>query len=739
MSCTSKAINTERADGHLMRKGDLARDSIKQLKEFINPMRLKAGLPELEVPKLQVDDTISDYEEGDQLGVERGELILEQRLYFRDADGKVIGEAHDGDECVAAHSRIRREREAYRDLDGRLVQAGKVASIRKGKYMDTPRGKKMRPRQIKERKASGVLKSIMVRLMPHEGEIAGRHLTLEDLAKAMDLTVENLEEAVGCEAVSAVAHRMRNRDCHLHIQFTMIKPYVETAWKLGKILKPWREKAAAMARSSLAEEKVLNPGPSAIGARKRALIASKELEPEPVAGIEFRKISGKRSLQQDAILGYSFRHKLNLVRLAEEGGDPALADRVICRKDGPGRFRTIATADDKDLEDRYLDLWLERIWRGAIKDRLPPEIVTEMASAGMAAAVDYATFGTTSVEEKHLKDRKDELEEIGKKALLDIDTAENARELAESAARRADEAAREAEVGIAELATRQAEFDARAEAWETEVAQLQADIEADRRKAVAELAAAGMARTRAEDAARKQAETSLAAAKREEAEAELRGFQRVFAKLFPGKKAKAETVVEIERELESGIVGIRQEAEIGAWANVLKFFGRSEVSKDATVETLAQDVNRAIVGRIVAGLAAGVANVFRIFGREAPTVKTQADANTVLADAAEAYTADARRDGLALAVSRIRGVEVSAVGEMDPAALTSEIEREAVKLREGLVAPTWSATNSLAQYVFGGSMAKVLKGGNQIVQEMRNLLKGEFDRRGKAEVELEKA
>ena len=282
---------------------------------------------------------------------------------------------------------------------------------------------------------------------------------------------------------------------------------------------------------------------------------------------------------------------------------------------------------------------------------------------------------------------------------------------------------------------RQAELDAKAEALETEVAKLRSGIEADRRKAAAELAAAEMARARVEEAAQKQAESIVAAAKREEAEAELRGFQRVFAKFFPGKKAKAETVVEIERELESEIVGMRQEAEIGAWAKILKVLGRTVVSKDATVETLAKDANQAIVGQILAGLA----GVFRIFGREAPAVMTLTDAKTVLADAAEAYTAGARRDGLALAVSKIRGVEISAVEEKDAAALTSEIERAAEKFQKGMIAQARAAAINLADYIFGGRLATTLKKKNQSMEEMKNVLKGEFDRRGKAEVELEKA
>ena len=382
-----------------------------------------------------------------------------------------------------------------------------------------------------------------------------------------------------------------------------------------------------------------------------------------------------------------------------------------------------------------MDLWLEKIWRGAIKDQLPPEVVTEMASLGMIAAADYATFGTTAVEEKHLKDRKDELEEIGQKALLDIETAEIAKELAESAAKRAEEAAREAEVGIAELATRQAEIDARAVELEAEVANLRSYIEVDRRKAAAELAAAETVHTRADEEAQKQAESIVAAAKRGEAEAELRGFQRVFARLFPGKKAKAETVVEIERELESGIAGIHQEAEIGAWAKILNFLGRPVVPKDATVETLAIDANRAIVGLILDGLA----GVFRIFGREAPAVMTLTDAKTALDDAAKAFTTGARRDGLALAVSKIRGVEVSAVREKDAAALTSEIERAAETFQKGLVGQARTAAINLADYIFGSRLAATLKKKNQSMEEMKNVLKGEFDRRGKAEVELEKA
>ena len=97
-----------------------------------------------------------------------------------------------------------------------------------------------------------------------------------------------------------------------------------------------------MAREALKAEGNENPATRTIDAMKKKLIASGDLEPKPVAKQEFRKFAGKRSLGKGHILNYTFRQKLNLVRAAEEGGRPDLAQAVTDKHDERGGFRRYA-------------------------------------------------------------------------------------------------------------------------------------------------------------------------------------------------------------------------------------------------------------------------------------------------------------------------------------------------------------------------------------------------------------
>lgn len=128
-------------------------------------------------------------------------------------------------------------------------------------------------RTVKERRAPGVLKSIMVRCMPHEAEIAGPLLSSKSLDAAMDQAVAEFAAATGCEIVSAAVHRMYNGDLHIHIQYTMVIGGLETKSKLGRrALKAWKTEAVKMAREALIAEGVKKPNSSALGAKKKRLI-----------------------------------------------------------------------------------------------------------------------------------------------------------------------------------------------------------------------------------------------------------------------------------------------------------------------------------------------------------------------------------------------------------------------------------------------------------------------------------
>ncbi len=726
-----------------MNEKDLSVDAETQMMGHTNAIRFKKKLPKIESEKAllkkeepavkdfaELDPVSKSFDEGDELGIENGELIVGIRLFDRGADGLPIGKHVTGAEGTAAHSRVRRERHHYYEVDGSKVEVGKVIRMRKGNPKKVknddddealsepqssrdydeevdPDGDVHEPRKTRkekyedtrtnlERKAPGVLRTIMVRLVPHEAEIAGRWKMSKDaLAKAMDQTARIFAEAVGCDVISAVVHRMREKDLHIHLQYTMIIPQLESPSALGRRrLGKWKLLAAELTHAALAAEGRAGAGPRIVGKKTLELIANGQLPPEPVREMEYRKQKGKRSLGEEHLLGYSLRQKLNLVRLAEDANMPELAMQVTERRDRKNKFQRLAQRRDQNIEDHYMDVWLERTWRNAVKENLPEEAVKEMAAAGVQAAKDYVTYGTVMVEETHLDRRKDELD------------------------------------------TLQAELNVKSEGLEKDYRMLLAGIEKDRLKIADELALAESARGRAEEAAA----PIVALAKQEAAviakNAELQGLLRVLGKLDPGGKSKADSVEEAKKKLESGILKVRDEAEIGAWNRVLVFLGKKVVLEGATPESLSQQADGAIAGRI-GKMASGL---FRILGRKLQAGnRTTNEIENDLVEAGEAFKAEALRDGLVLAVSKIRGVEVAEISGSDDSELAAEIEMNASKFKQGVIGQTRVALEGLTHFVFGSRLGKWLIGKGKTEEELKSVLKDEFVRRGDAELVLEKA
>jgi hypothetical protein len=548
MAKTNKSANSNSFDEHLAQKERLRRDGEKQRLEHIRRARRKRGQPTEKVDAITILDgetavkKLPD-EDADRnlLLIDDHSLIVGLRTYERNPDGSPVGRTVTSDEFVATHRRVRRERERYRELDGTLVSVGEVVRKRKGRDMETLTSKMELRDDL--RRAPCVLKSIMVRLMPHEAEIAGGELKGKSLDAAMDRVVTEYAAATGCEVISAAVHRMSGKDLHIHIQYTLVIGGVESKSMLGRRLVPWKRMAAEMARAALMQEGVENPNPSAIGAMKKRLIADEKLDPAPVAGIEYRKIKGRRSLRDDAILGYSFRMKLNLVRLAEDAGDPALGNRVIARNDERKRFRPIARREDADLERQYLDLWLERAWRNSVKAELPEEALERIRVAGVDAAKDYAELGTVMVEEFHIKRRKLELRK-------EADEIELAAQYA---------AAYEAELFRREVedeALRRGEAMNR-EFYEASIRDLEFELQGAREAAQKDRTAAEERVSELED---RQAEL-------ESKETEL--VKSATAALAVGDQAKREAELAIERAQESALRQVEQ-AELDAKKHALE-------------------------------------------------------------------------------------------------------------------------------------------------------------------------
>ena len=430
MARANKTIVSNHSDDHLGRERRLREDSIKQTAGHTNKIREKKNLPPLQTidPAIglgSADDEINNQilaETGDLTIVRNAGLIVGLRMYSGGV-GKPVGE----EDFVAIHRRVRRERSRYRDLNGAMVEVGKTVSRSDSARSD------------KTRKIPGVLKSIMVRLMPTEAEgIAD--MTRPDVEAAMDETVAALEQATGCECVTAATHRMSGTDLHIHIQYTLVLPFSETSHMLGRRLKPWKIEASRQARESLSADGIEHPSPAQIGARKKKLVTDGLLVPPPEAGIEYRKVAGKRDLGDGAILGYSFRQKLNLVRAAELGGDQALAKQVAHRNDERwGLFTPIANRPDDYLEAKYLDLWLERTWRRNVTSRLPEDHRERLVLAGVEAAKNYAQYGSSIVEDTHIKRKIIELDRKAHEIVVQHEAAKKAEQLARETQRAAEE------------------------------------------------------------------------------------------------------------------------------------------------------------------------------------------------------------------------------------------------------------------------------------------------------------
>jgi len=428
---TDKAMNRAGSDLHLSDEDTMRRhapkqkahmDSVERRKsgDRVGPNSVKAPVDEskpvtLESEEDDVDVVIGgsgqaenlEYHDSGKTLNQTGRLIVGLRVYDRNDDGTPLGMSATSQELLSKHRQIRREKAQYIDQDGTHVRVGELTRERKGKHLDEPTfwgGERTR-----ERRVPGVIRSILGRLMPHEGEIAGEELTQVMIEEAMDEAVSEFQKETGCEIISAAAHRMANHDLHIHIQYTMVVQQQKKLGKYTKERKKWRDIVAAMAREALLQDGVHAPNPSAVRAMIKRLRKAGKLDPEPEFKILIRKVKGLRFMGSGSILGHCYRHKLNIVSLAEEAKLPDLAERVIEKKDELGGFRPIAERSDEELEGKYLDLWLERTWRRIIKARLSKEGLREVRSAGVLAARSYADFGAVKPKQSDLERTKVEL------------------------------------------------------------------------------------------------------------------------------------------------------------------------------------------------------------------------------------------------------------------------------------------------------------------------------------------
>lgn len=409
MSKADKTLNTNESDDHMGRRERLRKD-VPDNNRHINKYRKEIGLPDVEdqghgliAPEPADAGEVSIDEEGDRELVD-SDLIVCIRLFDADKDGRPVGKETDEDSFCARHREVRRTRSRYKEIGGSIVEVGKEYTTRK---------EKSRIRAERKRKATGVLKSIMVRLMPHEGEMAC-NLKESQIAKAVDRVALAYQEATGCEVISAAVHRMTGTDLHIHLQYCMVQARSEREREFARRVEKWKRRLTDMARESLKKEGHPNPGPVKVSNRKKQLLEERAIEPAPERGVVWQKVAGKRSMRDDSILGYSLRNKLNLVRAAEACGEHELARKVALKNDYRNLCVPISLMDDEKLNARYRDLWLERIWRSAIVSLLPSpkKTLAKLKKLGLEAARNYQTYGTTQVEVTHLNRRAEELEKL---------------------------------------------------------------------------------------------------------------------------------------------------------------------------------------------------------------------------------------------------------------------------------------------------------------------------------------
>lgn len=200
--------------------------------------------------------------------------------------------------------------------------------------------------------------------------------------------------------------------------------------------------------------------------------------------------------------------------------------------------------------------------------------------------------------------------------------------------------------------------------------------------------------------------------------AEAGGLKLAFESLF-SRQAMGSGVAILREEIVSGIATFRKSVEENIWKKVFqsvaKRLPRNTAAKDVAgeLEEVLRDEKRGFLARVFEALGGA---------QHEPTVN---NLPAVVVDFQDRTRVDALRDSL----GEIRGRRMNEFDDLDEERLRAEIRSDAGKFQSGVVAATKVALVGLSRYVFGKNAVGDLIETKEEEEQMKSVLKKEYDRR----------
>ncbi len=269
-----------------------------------------------------------------------------------------------------------------------------------------------------------------------------------------------------------------------------------------------------------------------------------------------------------------------------------------------------------------------------------------------------------------------------------------------------------AEAAAAKQVLHEAELDRRLAVTAKEVAEAEAERKAATILGMANLKLSAVI---SRETAVSQREAALPA---KEAAAEASGLRLAIEYLFE-RDAIGRGVEKLREEIVSGIGTFRKSVEEKIWKKVFQSVAKRLPRKKAAKEVALE------LEEVLEGEKRGfVKRVFEALGgvNREPTVD---NLPAVISDFQNQARVEALRDSL----GEIRGGRTPEHDSMDEAALRAEIQSEAGKFQSGVAAQTKVALVGLSRYLFGKGAASDVIESKENEEEMKSVLKDEYDRR----------